>query len=252
MQQFIKNLADKFFLRFHMSLILSLTLFSGFLSSRGLYSLGIENLTLRYSLSFLISYLCFFGLIRIWLAYIFSTRKDSNSWDWLDFDLWFNNSKKSASWKAGGGKFSGGGASGSFDKASTVETKTVAVVPLMDSSSKSLPDLDLDLDGDSAPLVVVLLVLAVIFIALGSAVYLVFNAPAVLGEIAFQLALSLGVLKNSNRQHNPFEWLNSAFKKTWIMATVVLILIIASTLTINHYKPEITKSQEIKEWIFSK
>lgn len=248
-QKFLKDLADKFFLRFHMSLILTLMVSSGFFSSKILYNLGVENLTLRYSLSFLISYLMFFLCIRIWLFYVFSTRSENNdSFDWWDFDLWFKGSRsKAPGWKSGEGKFSGGGASSSFDKASLAESKMAVIAPPVSKSSGL--GFDLDLDADVAPLVVVLLVVGFILIALGSFAYLVFNAPMVLGDVAFQLALSLGILKNEERKSHPFEWMSEAFKKTWGFALVILILIMATTLTINHYKPEITKSSEIKEWL---
>lgn len=260
--QLIKQLTDKFFLRFHMSFMLSLTVLSGYAVTKGLYALGVTNLTLRYSLSFIASYLVFFLLVRIWLYYIFATRNHSenkeNDWDLWDFDTWFISSGKKVpgAFKGGGGKFSGGGASGSFDSAaeSKVPLVAAAYVPPVESKSSGfdLPDLDLDLDGDAAPLVVVVLVVGVILMAVGSLFYLVFNAPMIMGEIAFQLALSVGVLKSADRKAGPFSWLETAFSKTWPMALVLLILIIATTLTVNHYKPEITKSSEIKAWILEK
>lgn len=248
--QLIKQLTDKFFLRFHMSLMLSLTVLSGYGSAKLLYILGVTNLTLRYSLSFIISYLVFFLVVRIWLYYIFSTRSSSDGdWDLWDFDTWFIGTTKKVpkGFSGGGGKFSGGGASSSFEAAES-KAPLMAVLPPMESKSKlDLPDLDLG--DDAAPLVVVLLVVGVILVAVGSLFYLVFNAPMVLGEIAFQLALSIGVFKSTDRKAGPFSWLETAFSKTWPMALGILALIMVTTLTVNHYKPEITKSSEIKQWL---
>lgn len=260
--QFLKELTDKFFLRFHMSLILSLVVMSGFFSSKALYYLGVTNLTLRYTLSFLISYACFFLFVRIWLWYIFSTRKDKeeSSDFWPDFDFWFFSSgkSKSPSWTGKGGGASGGGASSNFgEKAAMVgETKMGAIVAVpnnssSDSSGISLPSIDLELD-EGAPLIVALLVIGVILVAICSLLFLVFNAPVVLGEVAFQLALSIGIIKSADRKAHPFEWLSTSFQKTWYFALGILVLIVATTLTINHYNPEITKSSEIKTWILTK
>ena len=253
--QYIKELGDRFFLRCHMSLILTAVLLSGFWSSKLLYYLGIHDLTIRYTTSFLISYATFFLCIRLWLWYVVESRKDKTDshWDFWDFDLWFKGkSSSSPSWSGKGGEFSGGGASGSFADGK-VNAVIPAVVPPSSSSSSSsslFKDFDLDI-GEGAPLVVVLLVLTLLLSALIATAYFVFNAPAILGEIAFQLALSLGVLKSADRKVHPFEWMTMAFKKTWMMAVVILVLICCTTLTIKHYRPDITKSSEIKEWILT-
>src|SRR5690606_15170877 len=131
-------LADKFFLRFHMSLILSLTVACGYLSAKGLYLIGLTNLTARYSLSFLISYGCFFLLIRLWLFYIFATRShdQEKDWDWWDFDGWFIGSSKKVApaYKGSGGGFSGGGASSSFDGPSSPKPIFGVMPPVKDST----------------------------------------------------------------------------------------------------------------------
>lgn len=250
-KNFMKELTDKFFLRFHMSLILTLVVMTGFWSSKLLYLMGLENMTLRYSLSFLLSYASFFAFIKIWLWYVFTTRDNQEtSWNLLDFDLWFLGSKKSGpSWGGKGGNFSGGGASSSFDKSSGVESKASGFMNFSSKGSSKASSFVPDLD-EGAPFVVAFLIIACVFVLLGSALYFVFNAPMILGEIAFELALGIGILKSNTRTSHPFEWMNSAFKKTWLFALGLLILVMTTTLTIHYFKPEITKSSEVKTWLW--
>lgn len=219
---------------------------TSFWSSKILYTFGVHDLTIRYSLSFLLAYATFFGLVRLWLWYVFSTRTKASedSWSFLDFDLWFlgsSNTQSAPSWKGQGGEFSGGGASSSFDGPDT----SVSL-----PKSKSF-DLDLDMDGEAAPLIVAILVIGFVLVLLGSAFYFIFNAPMILGEIAFELALGVGILKSKNRKTHPFEWLQTALKKTWLFAFGLLLLIVITTLTIKHFNPEITKSSELKTWIMN-
>lgn len=250
-ERFISSLTNSFFLRFHMSLILSIVLFSGFLSSRLFYYWGLENLTMRYSLSFLVSYFIFFLLIKIWLVYIFSSSTDSSinfndSW----FDFWPFTLGKSNGWSGSGGKSSGGGSSDSWDNPSS-KAQVASIIGSQSSSSSKEFSLDIDdLGKDSAPLVVILLLLAIVLFSVGILLYLVFNAPMVMGDIAFQVALSIGVLKDSSRQNNPINWLSKAFEKTFWIAGIILLLIVVSTLVINYFNPDIHRSQELVEWVF--
>lgn len=60
-------------LRFHMSLILMATVCSGFLATRILLALHLENVMLRYPLAVIFAYLVFFISVKLWLKYISSS-----------------------------------------------------------------------------------------------------------------------------------------------------------------------------------
>jgi hypothetical protein len=241
--QFRNTLVKKFFIRMHMTVILMCTLFVGLIFSKFAYYLGWTDLTSRYLVGFILSYVSFLGFIRIWLWYVFRTapQNDTEMSD-LDFlDFWVYSSGRSSStpaYKGEGGGFSGGGANGSWG-----ESK---------SSESILKDVSLGDIGDADEAAPFLLVLALIIFLLGlifGGFYIIIEAPVFLGDIAFELALSLGIIKIKGRKEHPVSWLEKAFSKTIIPVIVVSIVIIIIGSVINSYNPEITKSSELISWI---
>jgi hypothetical protein len=99
-----RHLGQRFFVRWHMSLILAGVVLAGVGASRALLALGIRSLPLRWLLVLAFDYLVFFLLVRLWIAYVAGTwppgadtepepapkrRADGQmSWlDWLGFDV---------------------------------------------------------------------------------------------------------------------------------------------------------------------
>src|SRR5690348_11493644 len=68
--RFCGALTHRYFIRAHMSTMLALVLLSGLLASRLLLRAGVASMALRYPVAVILSYLVFFGLVRIWLAYV--------------------------------------------------------------------------------------------------------------------------------------------------------------------------------------
>lgn len=69
--KFTTYIKERFFLRFHMSLILTATALSGLLATKVLLLLNVKEMLIRYPLAVVFSYLVFFALIKIWLLYIY-------------------------------------------------------------------------------------------------------------------------------------------------------------------------------------
>lgn len=243
-KHFINSLSQKFFIRMHMSLILMVTFASAMAFSKISYSLGWHDLTSRYLLGFLFSYAVFLGTIRCWLWYIFKIAPENNTdlsdADFLDLWIMGKASPVSPAYKGGGGGFSGGGASSSWeDSANAVKN----------DSGLSLKDLDIGDADEAAP---ILLVIALVVFVLGlvfGGVYIIVEAPMFLGEIAFDLALTAGIIKANNRKDHPVSWLQTALSKTWIPVVVISILILILGNVIHSYNPEITRSGELLNWI---
>jgi len=72
-ERLTRFLKERFFLRFHMSLILTGTALSGLIVSWALLHLNVSSLLLRYPLSVICSYLAFFGFIKLCLLYMTSS-----------------------------------------------------------------------------------------------------------------------------------------------------------------------------------
>ncbi len=68
--RFCGALTHRYFIRVHMTVMLSLVILSGVLAGRLLGMAGVGNMGLRYPAAVLVSYAAFFGLVRLWLAYV--------------------------------------------------------------------------------------------------------------------------------------------------------------------------------------
>ena len=119
-------LKERFFLRFHMSLMLGGSFFFGMLASKGFLVLGVNRMIVRYPLAVVCSYLFFFGFMKLWLAYISASanRKSlvESAGDELgNIDIPLPSSESASNvlrpFSGGGGQFGGGGASGFLDGA---------------------------------------------------------------------------------------------------------------------------------------
>lgn len=66
----MRRVQERFFLRFHMSLILMATVLSGLLCAKLLLLTDVDNIVIRYPLAVLCAYLVFFLFVKMWLLYL--------------------------------------------------------------------------------------------------------------------------------------------------------------------------------------
>ncbi len=242
-------LRGRFFLRFHVSLILLFTFCAGLVASRLLLGVGLYSLWLRYLLCMLIAYVAFLAAVRIWLGYIRALafaevalpaaetdaraatrpgRERGASGDLLpNLDLGGfgggfgggggGGGAAMPMVSGGGGDFAGGGASGSF-------AAPDAGAGLPSGGGSWLPEIkapDLDL-GDGDGLIVLLLALLALLAVVGSAFWLIWAGPEILIEAAFQAMLAGGLLK-SLRATESSGWMGVVVRKTCLPFLAVLI-----------------------------
>jgi hypothetical protein len=72
-KHFVRILEERLFLRFHLSLILIGTALVGLLASKILLIAHVDNIVIRYPVAVIVSYLCFFGFMKLWLSYVTSS-----------------------------------------------------------------------------------------------------------------------------------------------------------------------------------
>src|SRR5256714_7122197 len=110
-------LEHRFFLRLHMTAILTATILVGLITTRGLFLLHVNVFWLRYAVAVITAYAAFVGCVKLWLVYI-AARSGGSDWDGLDsINITGGGSSSSGSsnsFSSGGGKFGGGGSSGSW------------------------------------------------------------------------------------------------------------------------------------------
>src|SRR5215468_8961924 len=68
--RFRNALAHRYFIRLHMAALMTLVAVSGALAAAALYRAGLTNMGVRYPLVVAVSYAAFFGLVRLWIAYV--------------------------------------------------------------------------------------------------------------------------------------------------------------------------------------
>ena len=178
-------------------------------------SLGVTHMGLRYLVCLALSYLLFLALVRLW-----ASRHSLDEDPGLDLlDLPSPSAGGSDGIGGGGGQFSGGGASGSWD--SDVNSAGSPVIP-SSSDGSSISDaagsLDLD-EGWILALPIVLVVGAVL-----AAGYIISVAPILLAEVALDVAIAAGAYRRATRVA-PQYWALGAFRRTWVVALILAILV---------------------------
>lgn len=224
-QRFKRKLHDRFLLRFHMMLITAAVIFSGVGISKLLRAAGLHTINVRYPVAVVCSYAVFFLLIRIWLMYI-SEDHPSQAAEILDGEdvvdgasMVVRGVRSAGSGLGGGGGGGDGGGSGG-------------------GSSFSVGDL-----GDEGGIVLIALgvVLVIVF---GSSLYLIWEAPALLGEAAVQMALATSLTRAARRIDEP-GWAGSILGATWIPFVLVLVATVIFAAVASHYCPGATRMTEI-------
>ena len=237
---FRDGLVSRYFVRFHMALILTATGLSGLLFSKILLESGMSRMAVRYGISTVLSYGCFFLFIKMWLRYIgvLRDRRSTDTLDVLDSTDWpMGHSSGSGSGfnGFGGGASGGGGAGGSFE----VSGGSGGIAG--DAASGLLDGADSD---DAIPLLLLALLIALITAVVGSAFYLVWSAPEILSEAAFQAALASGLVTRFKAIESE-SWEGSIFGKTALPFVVVLCLSVASGHFAQRWRPGAVKISEI-------
>jgi hypothetical protein len=129
-------------------------------------------------------------------------------------------------WTGHGGKFSGGGATGSWG-----ETYDDGGGSDIVSTASEVPGFDI---GEG--LILVLLV-AVAFSISGSAIYIVYQAPEIMFEAAFEVLLVAKLVRQSKKIESE-GWAFSIFRRTWIPFGLVLAMAVIFGFFLKEACPE--------------
>lgn len=191
-----------------MSLILMATMGSGMLASRYLLRWGVEVPFVRYPLNVAVGYGVFLILVRLWISYV--NRMSSAAETALDLaeevgmpDVDLSNLSSS-----GGG---GGGGGSSF--------------------GVSLPDIDVS-GGDGEGCVVLAVLGVLVAVILGAGAYLIYIAPEMLSEIAFDAMLASSLVKVTKTMERQ-GWVVSAVRGTIIPFSIVMVMTIILAYTVH-------------------
>lgn len=238
-----------------MALILIAVTFSGLLASKLFHILHMESMAIRYPLAVLFSYLFFFVCVRLWLMWVTWTKSStSGSSGWIDIPVPSGSSGGGGASlpRGGGGNFSGAGASGSFnEEGASAGARLVSAVPAGDvsdspaSGSGSTLGAAADiLDGDSVGAIVAIVILVTLVATiLGSAVYVITEAPLILSEAAFDGLLAASLARRTRNFGE--EWVGGIFRQTWKPFVVTLAVAFFAALVLHHFFPMATSLTEV-------
>ncbi len=228
-----RYLVQRFYTRFHMSLILMSAGLAAMLGNWLLLHWGVGQMWLRYPVAITLSYLTFLAGVWLWLQYLsfrrvgISDRSSLDGGDVLDIGTVNFESGGGGSIGSpdvvggGGGTFDGGGASGDWVDANPVQSlvgNSTANVSPSTGNSSMLGDLGskfgdfFDLDGEAIILIVLALLLVCSVMILSG--YIVWFAPDILGEAVFGATLA-GSLARTAKQQDKNGWVMGVVKKTW-------------------------------------
>jgi len=263
--KFIRRFQGRQSLRLHMLLILLMTVGAGFLATRLMLALHLKNVMVRYPLAVLFAYLAFFLSLKLWLKYLASYGpaaggRDSST---SSVDLITTGSGSGSSGggtgvgdaiRGGGGDFGGGGASGSFGEMPVVlaqggaegvsATAAEAGGGVAETAGSAAGDVASSLDFDEKGCLVLVVLGLIVAIIFGAGLYLLYAAPTILSEAAFQVILAGGLARKA-RQMQSGDWMGSVFKATWVPLTLTLLLSFLAGFLIHHYFPGVTRLSEL-------
>ena len=76
LEYFKRRFPERFFVRFHMTMLLTGVCAAGLIASKLLLELGLRSMLVRYLIAVCVSYAIFFLLMRIWLGYVSGSSND--------------------------------------------------------------------------------------------------------------------------------------------------------------------------------
>jgi hypothetical protein len=252
-RKFINSLKKRYSLRLHMTLILMATSMAGVLASKGMLAIGLHNVAIRFPISVLCAYLVFFVAIKVWIWLMndrtVSSSKSCNSrnrgntvLNGIDLPIpsW---GSSEASFSGGGGTFGGGGASGDFGEA--LGEAASGTGDAVKGVGEVVGDVAGAVDDDGIAVVIVVGLLAILlFAVLGAGTLLIWHAPTILAEAAFDAVLAASLVRSSKKMREP-NWVGSVFRTTWIPFASVLLLALISGWAMKHYFPTATKMMDV-------
>lgn len=209
---------------------------------------------IRFIIVLIFAYLSFFILMKLWLYYLTKPHRiKRDNGDLIDaVDLASvtpdcNSTETSSSGIFGGGKSGGGGASGSWDQSDDVTTSLSEGINL---APESIGKTAVETAGETASGLaeegglLLLPLIALLIIIFGSGVYLIYQAPAIISETAFEVILATSLMKKTRTIDKP-DWVGSVFRATWPAFLFTLLVPVILGFVATSYCPQATKLTEV-------
>jgi len=253
-QKFKKRFIKNVFTRFHMSLILLGTILSGVIFSKILLIVGLQHMIIRFIIVLTFAYLSFFLFMKLWLHYLTTpyrnNRQDGSLLDAVDVITSvpdFTSTSGAQVVKGHGGEFGGAGASGDWENVSGASDMPV-FEPIGESTAETAGEAISGLADEGG---ILLIPLALLLLGIfGGGIYLIYEAPVIISEAAFELILATTLIKKARKIDNT-NWMGSVFRSTWPAFLLTLVITIITGWGLMAYCPQATKITEVLRFCLS-
>lgn len=232
--EFVTWFKERFFLRFHMAVILGLTFLAGLAVTKLMLVAGNTDLALRYGVAVAASYAAFLLVLKLWLVYVVRGDDTTDAVDVIDtvdgaVDVMRELSGPAPSgFRAAGGGYGGGGASGSFGGSQgSGGSGGASLVP----------------DADEGFGLVVLAAVVLVGLAVAGG-YLVYAGPAILAEAAFEALLASALIPGARRAEAT-GWMRPAVRATVLPFLGMFALAVGFGLVARGLCPEARRVMDV-------
>jgi hypothetical protein len=246
-------LRTQHFTRFSMALILVTCICLALLTTKLLLAVGVLDMWVRYLVALFVAYGTFFIGVWIWLhlspygRHLRSQRQREEDWVDANIDLPLpSGGSVDGGFQGGGGSFDGGGASGSWD---AVNHGVSVDFPGSSSSvGNSLGDIasvgDVGDEGGCLLVIAGILLAIVLFAIFGATAYVVYQAPAILAEVVFEVLLGSPLARGANALGSA-NWPAALLAKTWKPFAIIAVMAIGFALFCKVYFPDVASIGEL-------
>jgi hypothetical protein len=200
------SLASRFFLRFHVSLMLGAAVATGWAANRALFSAGIDSMLFRHVASVLAAYGGFLVGLRIWIEY-------SGIKTYLDV-------ARSRELTEG-----------------PVEVQKESKLNIADAAA--VPDF-----GEGCA--VVLFVLAVLGVLYAMGGYLIVSAPEFFADVVFELLLAAGLIRGAQKVDQLGTEGKVPLVTLWALAATLLVVVLFDVWAMHERPGAKTVSEALK------
>ena len=138
-----------------------------------------------------------------------------------------------------GGEFGGGGASGAWAEAGNI-AETASTVG--DTASEAAGEAVSGLADEGGIVLIPLIILLIVLF--GGSIYLIYEAPVIISEAAFELILATTLIRKARSIDNP-NWIGSVFKATWPAFALTLVVTVIAGCALMTYYPQAIKITDV-------
>jgi hypothetical protein len=234
-ERFTKRLTSRFGLRLHMTLVVLLVFAAAFVTTRALLAAHVHSMGLRYLAASVTGYAAFFGLVRVWLWYVTSDAAEElapgGAPDEVALALDPDAQPRSTPVPPEPEPEPAPAPGPLSRRARRAAANASFDIPSFGSGGSSSSGSSgggggggFDIDGDGIVAVLVIAIVVIVAAAIfGAAAYLVYQAPTLLGEAAFEAVLA-SVLARSTRKVTRDGWTGSVFAASWKPASILALI----------------------------